>query len=194
MIRVVPVIIATIIATGCAKEPSLQPQILFDLSDEDFGRFPADATLEAVGSISESADSPVVVGLVIDGETKVFVFSTGEIFYRRGISIEIPHINVSYDRFTHDEEEVSLEDAAYRIGRYAESGRLTDSRVTLRLSASPGSKNSDLAAILALIAAEDIVHLLTEPGEQAVVANPPPHRVGKPYKIQPSDLFQTGAP
>lgn len=194
MIRLAPAIITAILATGCAKDPSLQPQIVFDLSDDDFGRFSAEATLEAIGSISKAADSPVAVGFLIDGDPKIFGFSTDEIFFRWSISIDPPHFNLSYDRITHDGEEVSIEEAAQRIGRYAEAARLTDSQPAFRLSASPGAKNSALAVLLDIIAAEGVVHLLTEPGEQAVVANPPPPRVGTPYEIRPSNLFKAGAP
>ena len=194
MIRVVSAFIVAILAAGCAKAPSLQPQVLFDLSDKDFGSFSAQATLESIGSISESADSPVSVGFVINGEPKVFIFSTREIFSRWGLSIDTPHFNVSYDRITHDDEEVSIDEASNRIRKYADAARLTDSRPAFRLSASPGAKNSALVVLLDMIASEGVLELLSEPGEQAVVANPPPPRVGTPYKIQPEDLFQTGAP
>jgi len=194
MIRIASAIMATILGTGCGKDTSPGAQIVFDFTDERFAEFSAAATLEAVGSISEAADSPVVVGFLSDSELETFVFSTGQIFYRFAISIDPPHLHVSYDRITHNGEEVSLDEANRRIRKYAEAARLTHSRPAFRLSASSGAKNSTLARILDALHAEGIVDLLTEPSEPPVVANPPPRRVGTLHEIRPDDLFQTGAP
>ena len=194
MIRIALALLAILFATACTSEDDPVPPapVMFDLSDEDFGGFPAKATLEAIGSFSESADSPVSVGFLIDGAPLVFVFSTGELFSRLGISIDTPHFNVGYDRLTFDDEEVSLEEVARRIEVYAEAARLTDSRPAFRLSASSGAENSDLVDLLERIAAEGIVELVTEPGKRGATAKLPPPQAVAPYEIQGSDLFPAG--
>ena len=191
MIRTAQLLSAMIFVVGCAKERQPDAQLVFDLQETEFAEFSAEATLEAIGSISEAADSPIRVGFRIDRRMRNFIFSTGEIFFRWGISVEPPHFKIHYDGITHNGEKVSFDEANRRFKKYAEAARLTGSKFVFSVSASPGVKNSALTRLLDLLAEEEIVHLITEPGE-AVVANPHPRRIGTPHEIRPSDLFQTG--
>lgn len=180
--------------TACEKRDLPQPQITFDLTEPAFLEFPATSTLEAIGSISADSHHRVLVEFNLQDGRSLFVCSTEEVFYEIGIHFEPPHIQLRYDGIAFNDEELTLIEAEKRVAKYMEAARMTHSNPVFMISASSGSTNSRLAQVLGILAGHDIVQLLIEPREKAVVANPPPPRVGKPYEIQPEDLFQTGAP
>lgn len=184
----------SLLLTACEKRDLPQPQITFDFTEPAFLEFPATSTLEAIGSISADSHHRVLVEFNLQDGRSLFVCSTGEVFYEIGIHFKPPHIQLRYDGIAFNEEELTLLEAEKRVAKYMEAARMTDSIPVFMISASSGSTNARLAQVLDILAGQDIVHLLTESGEQTVVANPPPSRVGTPYKIQPEDLFKTGAP
>lgn len=98
-----------------------------------------------------------------------------------------------------DDEEMLLESFLERMKNYAEVARLTDSTPGIYFTVSKDLSLERFFHVASAMASAGVSRILfssyeNQLTEQGVVANPPPRRVTTPHKIQPEDLFQTGAP
>jgi len=98
-----------------------------------------------------------------------------------------------------DDEEMPLESFLQRMTKYAETAQLTDSTPGIYFSVSKDLTLERFFQVASAMASTGVSRILfssheNQRTEQGVVANPPPLRVGTPHKIQPEDLFRTGAP
>ena len=149
---------------ACTEPEQPQAHITFDFRDPTLLDTSADATLDAIGSLCESSDSPTTVRFMTNSGSPTFTFSTGELANKNAITVCYSHLFLDLDRLYYDDEEISLETAKTRIAKIVEAARLTDSRASYIITAFPTAKNSNLAQVLEILHAEGITHLITESG------------------------------